>query len=225
MQDSARGRGDLDLGSGQDVRDDEGARRARPRRRDGRGARFPRAERLGQDDDDPGAARAAPRRPRRGDAARRRPVARRGRPAPAPGVRAGRRHAVAEAQRRRGHRPPRSAARRPRPATPRRAARALRARPDQEGADLLEGQPQKVGLVAALASSAELLILDEPTSGLDPLMEAVFQDCIRESKDRGPHRPAVEPHPRRGRGALRPGEHHPRRPDPADAARCRSSAA
>src|SRR5439155_1487619 len=37
----------------------------------------------------------------------------------------------------------------------------------------------------ALASDAELLLLDEPTSGLDPLMDGVFQDCIREGKDRG----------------------------------------
>ena len=48
-----------------------------------------------------------------------------------------------------------------------------------------KGNRQKVGLVAALASSAELLVLDEPTSGLDPLMEAVFQDCIREVKAEG----------------------------------------
>ena len=41
-----------------------------------------------------------------------------------------------------------------------------------------KGNRQKVALVAALASSAELLILDEPTSGLDPLMEAEFQRCI-----------------------------------------------
>jgi ABC-type multidrug transport system, ATPase component len=34
-----------------------------------------------------------------------------------------------------------------------------------------KGNRQKVALVAALASDAELLILDEPTSGLDPLME------------------------------------------------------
>ena len=39
--------------------------------------------------------------------------------------------------------------------------------------------------MAALASNAELLLLDEPTSGLDPLMEAVFQDCIREVKAEG----------------------------------------
>jgi ABC-2 type transport system ATP-binding protein len=43
-----------------------------------------------------------------------------------------------------------------------------------------KGNRQKVALVAALASRAELLLLDEPTSGLDPLMEAVFQDCVRE---------------------------------------------
>jgi ABC-2 type transport system ATP-binding protein len=48
-----------------------------------------------------------------------------------------------------------------------------------------KGNKQKVALVAALASSAELLILDEPTAGLDPLMEAVFQACIRELRDEG----------------------------------------
>lgn len=48
-----------------------------------------------------------------------------------------------------------------------------------------KGNRQKVALVAALASSAELLMLDEPTSGLDPLMEAEFQACIREVKAQG----------------------------------------
>ena len=48
-----------------------------------------------------------------------------------------------------------------------------------------KGNRQKVALVAALASDAELLILDEPTSGLDPLMETVFQDTIREIVDDG----------------------------------------
>jgi ABC-2 type transport system ATP-binding protein len=48
-----------------------------------------------------------------------------------------------------------------------------------------KGNRQKVALVAALASDAELLILDEPTSGLDPLMEAVFQDYILEAKAEG----------------------------------------
>ncbi len=45
-----------------------------------------------------------------------------------------------------------------------------------------KGNRQKVALVAALASDAELLILDEPTSGLDPLMEAAFTESIREVK-------------------------------------------
>ena len=43
-----------------------------------------------------------------------------------------------------------------------------------------KGNRQKVALVAALASDAELLILDEPTSGLDPLMETIFQDTVRD---------------------------------------------
>jgi len=48
-----------------------------------------------------------------------------------------------------------------------------------------KGNRQKVALVAALASDAELLVLDEPTSGLDPLMEAIFQDFILSAKAEG----------------------------------------
>ena len=48
-----------------------------------------------------------------------------------------------------------------------------------------KGNRQKVALVAALASNAELLILDEPTSGLDPLMEAIFQDEILDTRAEG----------------------------------------
>ncbi|MGZ4452432.1 MAG: ATP-binding cassette domain-containing protein [Nocardioides sp.] len=57
--------------------------------------------------------------------------------------------------------------------------------PTKKGRTYSKGNRQKVALVAALASSAELLILDEPTSGLDPLMESVFQDCIREVTAQG----------------------------------------
>ncbi|NKI43881.1 ABC transporter ATP-binding protein [Streptomyces physcomitrii] len=48
-----------------------------------------------------------------------------------------------------------------------------------------KGNRQKVALVSAFASDSELLILDEPTSGLDPLMEAVFQSCVKEVKAQG----------------------------------------
>ncbi len=45
-----------------------------------------------------------------------------------------------------------------------------------------KGNRQKVALVAALASDADLYIFDEPTTGLDPLMEMVFQDAVKELK-------------------------------------------
>jgi ABC-2 type transport system ATP-binding protein len=57
--------------------------------------------------------------------------------------------------------------------------------PSKKTRSYSKGNRQKVGLVAALAADAELLLLDEPTSGLDPLMETVFQDCIREVKAEG----------------------------------------
>ena len=47
------------------------------------------------------------------------------------------------------------------------------------------GHRQKVALVAALASNAELLLLDEPTSGLDPIMEATFRECVEEERRAG----------------------------------------
>ena len=65
-----------------------------------------------------------------------------------------------------------------------------------------KGNRQKVALVAALASDAELLMLDEPTSGLDPLMEAVFRQCAEEERVPRPHRPVVQPHPVGGGGAV-----------------------
>ena len=48
-----------------------------------------------------------------------------------------------------------------------------------------KGNKQKLSLIAALMSRAELLVLDEPTSGLDPLMEQVFRECMRESRGQG----------------------------------------
>ena len=57
--------------------------------------------------------------------------------------------------------------------------------PTKKGRAYSKGNRQKVALVAALASDAELLVLDEPTSGLDPLKEAVFQACIEETREHG----------------------------------------
>jgi ABC-2 type transport system ATP-binding protein len=57
--------------------------------------------------------------------------------------------------------------------------------PSKKARAYSKGNRQKVALVAALASDAELLILDEPTSGLDPLMEAVFRECVEEERQRG----------------------------------------
>ena len=57
--------------------------------------------------------------------------------------------------------------------------------PTKRARDYSKGNRQKVSLVAALAADVELLVLDEPTSGLDPLMEEVFQQCVRERRDAG----------------------------------------
>ena len=54
--------------------------------------------------------------------------------------------------------------------------------PTKKSRTYSKGNRQKVALVAAFAVQAELLLLDEPTSGLDPLMESVFQQCVKEAK-------------------------------------------
>lgn len=47
------------------------------------------------------------------------------------------------------------------------------------------GNRQKVSLIAALSSNAELLLLDEPTVGLDPLMAESFCECIDDERRSG----------------------------------------
>jgi ABC-2 type transport system ATP-binding protein len=57
--------------------------------------------------------------------------------------------------------------------------------PTKKGRTYSKGNRQKVALVAALASDAELLLLDEPTAGLDPIMDATFRDYIGEARAAG----------------------------------------
>jgi ABC-2 type transport system ATP-binding protein len=57
--------------------------------------------------------------------------------------------------------------------------------PDKKVRALSKGNRQKVQLIAAFASRADLLILDEPTSGLDPLMEVAFRQTVTEARERG----------------------------------------
>ena len=48
-----------------------------------------------------------------------------------------------------------------------------------------KGNRQKIALIAALMTRADLLVLDEPTAGLDPLMERTFRECVGEATARG----------------------------------------
>ncbi len=48
-----------------------------------------------------------------------------------------------------------------------------------------KGNRQKLSLIAALMTRADLLLLDEPTAGLDPLMEQAFRESVLESKQAG----------------------------------------
>jgi ABC-2 type transport system ATP-binding protein len=57
--------------------------------------------------------------------------------------------------------------------------------PDKRVRSYSKGNRQKLSLIAALMTRADLLVLDEPTSGLDPLMEQAFRECIREAKREG----------------------------------------
>jgi ABC-2 type transport system ATP-binding protein len=57
--------------------------------------------------------------------------------------------------------------------------------PSKKVRALSKGNRQKVQVLAAFASRADLLVLDEPTSGLDPLMEIAFRETVHEAKRRG----------------------------------------
>ncbi len=56
---------------------------------------------------------------------------------------------------------------------------------DKRSRTYSKGNRQKVAVIAAFATRADVLLLDEPTSGLDPLMEHEFRRCVDEAKARG----------------------------------------
>jgi len=54
--------------------------------------------------------------------------------------------------------------------------------PDKKVRTYSKGNRQKINLIAALSTRANLLIMDEPTSGLDPIMEQAFKQSVLEAK-------------------------------------------
>jgi len=48
-----------------------------------------------------------------------------------------------------------------------------------------KGNRQKINIIAAFMTRAELLMMDEPTSGLDPIMEQAFRQSVLEAKANG----------------------------------------
>ncbi|WP_170999573.1 ABC transporter ATP-binding protein [Paucilactobacillus kaifaensis] len=57
--------------------------------------------------------------------------------------------------------------------------------PTKKSRTYSKGNRQKVALIAAFSTDADLYIFDEPTSGLDPLNEEIFQKRVLELKQAG----------------------------------------
>jgi len=57
--------------------------------------------------------------------------------------------------------------------------------PTKKSRTYSRGNRQKVALISALSSNADVYLLDEPTAGLDPLREVDFRTCVRELRDEG----------------------------------------
>jgi ABC-2 type transport system ATP-binding protein len=57
--------------------------------------------------------------------------------------------------------------------------------PDKKVRAYSKGNRQKINLIAALSTRADLLIMDEPTTGLDPIMEQAFKQSVLEAKTNG----------------------------------------
>jgi ABC-2 type transport system ATP-binding protein len=57
--------------------------------------------------------------------------------------------------------------------------------PNKKVRNYSKGNRQKIALIAAFSSRADLLVFDEPTSGLDPVMSKVFRDEVHVAKQNG----------------------------------------
>jgi len=57
--------------------------------------------------------------------------------------------------------------------------------PTKKARTYSRGNRQKVALISALATDADLYLFDEPTAGLDPLKEVDFRTCVGELRDEG----------------------------------------
>ena len=57
--------------------------------------------------------------------------------------------------------------------------------PSKKCGSYSKGNRQKIALIAAFSSNADLYVFDEPSSGLDPIMNNVFKECVKEAKAEG----------------------------------------
>jgi len=63
--------------------------------------------------------------------------------------------------------------------------RRFKFEPNKKVRTYSKGNRQKINIIAALSTRADLLIMDEPTTGLDPIMEQAFKQSVLEAKANG----------------------------------------
>ena len=186
--------------------------------------RLPRPERRGEIHHHPRPARTRPRHLRRGHRLRRRPVARRRRPAPPHRLRARRCQPLAEPLGRRGDRPARAPARRAAPGCrlPGREGAAHGRRSSSTRAR--RAGPTRRATARRSRSSRRWPCPRTSTSSTSRRAASTrsWRSCSgrRSTGSARPERPCCfQPHPVRGRAAVRPGQHHPRRAGSSSPAR------